>query len=54
MKPHRIRMTHSLILNYGIYKKLDVLVRGFFKRFLVLMRKLIDYESDLPIRPFKK
>ena len=25
MKPHRIRMTHSLLLNYGLYKKLDVL-----------------------------
>lgn len=24
MKPHRIRMTHNLLLNYGLYKKLDV------------------------------
>ncbi|EGG20751.1 histone deacetylase family protein [Cavenderia fasciculata] len=24
MKPHRIRMTHNLILNYGIYKKLQI------------------------------
>ena len=24
-KPHRIRMTHNLLLNYGLYKKMEVL-----------------------------
>jgi histone deacetylase 1/2 len=24
MKPHRIRMTHNLILNYGLYKKMQI------------------------------
>lgn len=24
MKPHRIRMTHNLLLNYGIYRKMEV------------------------------
>lgn len=24
MKPHRLKMTHSLLLSYGVYKKLDV------------------------------
>lgn len=24
MKPHRIRMTHHLILNYGLYRELEV------------------------------
>jgi len=24
MKPHRIRMTHSLLLNYGLYKKMHI------------------------------
>ncbi|KAF7592352.1 histone deacetylase [Aspergillus hancockii] len=24
MKPHRMRMTHSLILNYGLYKKMEI------------------------------
>jgi histone deacetylase 1/2 len=24
MKPHRIRMTHNLILNYGLYKKMEI------------------------------
>jgi histone deacetylase 1/2 len=27
MKPHRIRMTHSLVLNYGLYKKMEIYVR---------------------------
>ena len=24
MKPHRLRMTHALLLSYGLYKKMDV------------------------------
>ncbi|KAF3935278.1 hypothetical protein ABW19_dt0204833 [Dactylella cylindrospora] len=24
MKPHRIRMTHSLIMNYGLYRKMEI------------------------------
>lgn len=24
MKPHRLRMTHSLLLAYGLYKKMEV------------------------------
>lgn len=27
MKPHRIRMTHNLLLNYGLYRKMEVYVR---------------------------
>jgi histone deacetylase 1/2 len=26
MKPHRIRMAHNLILNYGLYRKMEVYV----------------------------
>ena len=26
MKPHRIRMAHNLVLNYGLYKKMEVYV----------------------------
>lgn len=29
MKPHRIRMAHSLIMNYGLYKKMEIYVRCF-------------------------
>jgi histone deacetylase 1/2 len=24
MKPHRIRLAHSLIMNYGLYKKMEI------------------------------
>ena len=27
MKPHRIRLAHSLIMNYGLYKDLEIYVR---------------------------
>jgi histone deacetylase 1/2 len=26
MKPHRIRLTHSLVMNYGLYKKMEIYV----------------------------
>lgn len=29
MKPHRIRMTHNLIINYGLWKKLSIFVGRF-------------------------
>jgi histone deacetylase 1/2 len=27
MKPHRIRMTHNLLLNYGLYRKMEIYVK---------------------------
>lgn len=30
MKPHRIRMTHNLLLNYGLYRKMEIYVCFFF------------------------
>lgn len=27
MKPHRIRMTHNLLLNYGLYRQMQIYVR---------------------------
>lgn len=30
MKPHRIRMAHSLIMNYGLYKKMEIYVSAYF------------------------
>lgn len=27
MKPHRIKMAHNLVLNYGLDRKMDILVR---------------------------
>lgn len=29
MKPHRIRMTHNLLLNYGLYRKMEIYVNNF-------------------------
>lgn len=29
MKPHRIRMAHSLIMNYGLYSKMEIYVRHY-------------------------
>ena len=26
MKPHRIRLAHSLVMNYGLYKKMEIYV----------------------------
>ena len=33
MKPHRIRMTHGLIMNYGLYKKMEIYVSFFLLPF---------------------
>jgi histone deacetylase 1/2 len=27
MKPHRVRLTHSLIMNYGLARKMEIYVR---------------------------
>lgn len=27
MKPHRIRVAHALVMNYGAYKKMEIYVR---------------------------
>lgn len=32
MKPHRIRIAHSLILNSGLYKKMEIYVSAVFPR----------------------
>jgi len=28
MKPMRVRMCHSLVMNYGLYKKMEIFVRA--------------------------
>lgn len=44
MKPHRIRMTHNLLLNYGLYRKMEIYVSFVFKLF---QEKIVQ----LKIRP---
>ena len=34
MKPHRIRMTHNLLLNYGLYRKMEIYVSDFYKQYV--------------------
>uniref|UniRef100_A0AC34RAA4 Histone deacetylase domain-containing protein n=1 Tax=Panagrolaimus sp. JU765 TaxID=591449 RepID=A0AC34RAA4_9BILA len=41
MKPHRIRMTHNLLLNYGLYRKMEV-----FRPRPAEMDELTRYHSD--------
>lgn len=35
MKPHRIRMAHSLIMNYGLYTKMEIYVRRVIQRYCI-------------------
>lgn len=35
MKPTRVRMTHSLVMNYGLYKKMEIYVRALSSAVLV-------------------
>jgi histone deacetylase 1/2 len=41
MKPHRVRMTHNLVVNYGLYRKMDV-----FRPKLVSAAQLTRFHSD--------
>jgi histone deacetylase 1/2 len=50
MKPHRIRMAHSLIMNYGLYTKMEIYVRISFERGLLFYNilTLSSVRSQLP------
>ncbi|VDO99789.1 unnamed protein product [Heligmosomoides polygyrus] len=41
MKPHRIRMTHNLLLNYGLYRKLEV-----YRPTPATFEEMTKYHSD--------
>ncbi len=41
MKPHRVRMTHNLVVNYGLYRKMEV-----FRPKLVPASSLTRFHSD--------
>lgn len=41
MKPHRIRMTHNLLLNYGLYRKMEV-----FRPQPASLGEMTKYHSD--------
>ena len=48
MKPHRIRLAHSLVMNYGLYKKMEIYVSGF--PVLLKLRRHIKWDSLLTSR----
>lgn len=41
MKPHRIRMAHNLILNYGLYRKMEI-----YRPHKALAEEMTKYHSD--------
>ncbi|KHN85899.1 putative histone deacetylase 1-B [Toxocara canis] len=41
MKPHRIRMTHNLLLNYGLYRKMEV-----YRPQVASFEEMTKYHSD--------
>lgn len=52
MKPHRIRMTHSLVMNYGLYKKMEIYVSE-FSRFLPKILWLLTRQSSSERNPLR-
>eukprot|EP00981_Chlorochromonas_danica_P004293 scaffold865_cov160-Ochromonas_danica.AAC.12 len=41
MKPHRVRMTHNLVVNYGLYRKMDC-----FRPKLISAAQMTRFHSD--------
>ena len=39
MKPHRLSVTHSLVLNYGLHKKMQVF------RYVIFAKKSAKFET---------
>ena len=37
MKPHRMRMTHNLLLNYGLYRKMEIYVSHCYARNCIVL-----------------
>ena len=38
MKPHRLKLTHHLLLSYGMYQRMDVYVRVRARRVVCVIR----------------
>lgn len=62
MKPHRIRLAHSLIMNYNVYEKMEIYVRycrilSHFRALLFLIfefSRLTSYSSERNLLPSTK
>ena len=46
MKPHRIRMTHNLLLNYGLYRKMEIYVSPSIRYLSALIPWIIQCDTD--------
>ena len=47
MKPHRIRLAHSLIMNYGVYQKMEIYVsHQLFQLVLAHACSFYSWQSD--------
>lgn len=54
MKPHRIAVTHSLVVHYGLYKKMAVsILNKFFSYILMLLFWLIIIEVKHKVKQIK-
>lgn len=53
MKPHRIRMTHDLLLNYGLYQKMEVYVSpaAVARVFALALKPPVPVSRPLPLLP---
>jgi len=49
MKPHRIRMAHSLIMNYGLYTKMEIYVSISLLHYLYLKSSLSCLRQVVPL-----
>lgn len=45
MKPHRMGMTHNLILNYGLYRRMEI-----YRPHKATQEEMTKYHSDEYIR----
>ena len=50
MKPHRIRMAHALIMNYGLYKQMEIYVGLHLRRPSVATASLTRAVSMPPLQ----
>ena len=50
MKPHRIRMAHSLIMNYNLYSKMEIYVRFLTNHSLILSLTVAARKTGVPLR----
>ena len=46
MKPHRLKLTHHLLLSYGMYQRMDVYVRVRARRVVCVFRVAMEWHQQ--------